>query len=394
MPMPDSNGNSNETSVLIVAAEASSSLYALRLLQHWKKQDLKISAFGIGSRDMEAEGFEIFGRSEELAVVGIQEVIAHFGEIKTAFLRLVDEAKKRKPKVALLLDYPDFNLRLAKRLKAAGIPVVYYISPQIWAWRTSRVNTIRERVDRMLVLFPFEKEFYEKNHVPVEFVGHPLLDELHDSLFNDKDRAFHRAKYGLSESDILLALMPGSRRSEIKHHFDIQIETARRLRLRHPNLKVALLVAPTFQKEDLQIKLNALDFPILLIKDEPFSMISLADVVLCASGTATLMVGLMEKPMVIMYRMNPVTAFLAKRFVRNTAHFGMINLILNDRVVPELFQEQASAEQMEAELSRMIESLEVRTRLKKRLASAKDHLGRRGATARVAAALQPFLEIK
>ena len=384
--------NADSANVMIVAAEASSSLYALRLLQEWKKQGQNISAFGIGSRDMEKEGFEIVGRSEELAVVGLSEVLAHFGEIKSAFYGLLEKAKERKPKVALLLDYPDFNLRLAKKLKALGIPVVYYISPQIWAWRTGRVHTIRERVDRMLVLFPFEKEFYEKNQVPVDFVGHPLLDELNPAFFDAKERNFHRGKYGVHENDTLLALMPGSRRSELKHHLKAQIDTARRLREMHPTLKVALLVAPTFEKEEIQAQLGDVDFPILLIKDEPFSMISLADVVLCASGTATLQVGLMEKPMVIMYRMNAMTAFFAKRFVRHTSHFGMINLILNDRVVPELFQEQASVEGMAKALSEMIGSREVQKDLSSKLAMAKDRLGRKGATERVAQALQPFLD--
>jgi lipid-A-disaccharide synthase len=386
------NADSANPSVLIVAAEASSSLYALRLLQEWKKQNRNIYAFGIGSRDMEKEGFEIVGRSEELAVVGISEVLAHWGDIKAAFYGLLEKAKQHKPKVALLLDYPDFNLRLAKKLKAMGIPVVYYISPQIWAWRTGRVNTIRDRVDRMLVLFPFEKDFYEKHQVPVDFVGHPLLDELNQTLFDDRERNFHRAKFGVRDSDTLLALMPGSRRSEIKHHLAAQLATAKKLHEQHPNLKVALLVAPTFEKEEVQAQLGQLDFPILLIKDEPFTMISLADVVLCASGTATLMVGLMEKPMVIMYRMNAMTAFLAKRFVKHTEHFGMINLILNERVVPELFQEQASVEGMAAALSEMIASRDLQKHLRERLARAKERLGRKGATARVAQALQPFLD--
>lgn len=384
--------DSNDTqSVLIVAAEASSSLYALRLLQHWKNQGIKVDAFGIGSREMEKEGFQIIGRSEELAVVGLQEVIAHFPVIRDAFLGLVEQAKVKKPRVALLLDYPDFNLRLAKRLKRMGIPVIYYISPQIWAWRTSRVNIIRDRVDRMLVLFPFEKDFYEKNNVPVEFVGHPLLDELSENLFDHSQQQLKRSKYGFTSDDTILALMPGSRQSEIRHHLAVQIATAKELRKTHPKIKVVLLVAPTIEKEELQRHLGSVDFPITLIKDEPFSMISMADVVLCASGTATLMVGLMEKPMVIMYRMNPITAFLAKRFVKHTKHFGMINLILDDRVVPELFQEQANPNTMAKSLEPMVSSVETRRELKARLAQAKDRLGKKGATVRVAEVLKEYL---
>ena len=225
--------------------------------------------------------------------------------------------------------------------------------------------------------FPSNRNSTKNTKCRWNFVGHPLLDELGAHLFDEKDRAFRRAKFGIYEGDTLLALMPGSRRSELQHHLQEQIRAARLLRQRFPDLKVALFVAPTFEMHEIQARLGDLDFPIQLIKDEPFSMISLADVVLCASGTATLMVGLMEKPMVIMYRMNPMTAFFAKRFVKHTAHFGMINLILNDRVVPELFQEQASAEQMAARLGEMIESSSLREKLKVRLATAKEKLDAR-----------------
>lgn len=379
---------SESPEILIVAAEASSSLYAQRLLQHWKSQGRPVKAFGIGSRDMEALGFEILGRSEDLAVVGIQEVMAHWGDIKGAFHRLVEAAKVRKPKVALLLDYPDFNLRLAKKLKALGVKVVYYISPQVWAWRQGRVKLIRKVVDKMLVVFPFETEFYERNQVPVEFVGHPLLDEINGDLTDEKARATARAKYGIGPNDILLGLMPGSRYSELKHHLELQLACAKELVIDDPNLKIALFVAPTFSKEQIKSRLPQLDFPLILIQDEPFQMISLADVVLCASGTATLMVGLMDRPMVIMYRMNGLSAFLAKAFVKSTPHFGLINLVLGERVVPELFQEQASLPELVRHLKPLLKDAQARGEIAKKLDAAKTRLGRRGATLRVAKALE------
>ncbi len=374
--------------IMIVAAEASSTLYAQRLLEHWSERKVPVKAFGIGSRQMEALGFEILGRSEELAVVGLQEVLAHWGEIKTAFHSLVEEAKKRKPAVALLLDYPDFNLRLAKKLKAIGIPVVYYISPQVWAWRQSRVHLIRKVVDKMLVLFPFEVDFYKRFGVPVDFVGHPLLDELDDELFDEREIQKRRLKYNIMPQDIVLALMPGSRKSELKHHLVTQLEAARVLKQTRPNLKVVLLVAPTFSKAELQALLPPFDLPLIIVKDEPFPMISIADVVLCASGTATLMVGLMNKPMVVMYKMNTMTAWIAKRFVRSTAHFGLINLVLGERAVPELFQGEADVQGLVKALSPMLDHEGERRMMAAKLNSARTRLGDKGATARVAATLE------
>lgn len=377
---------------MIVAAEASSALYAQRLLELWQQEGKTINAFGIGSRSMEAIGFEIVGRSEELAVVGFQEVLAHYSDIKKTFNHLLELAQKRRPKVALLLDYPDFNLRLADKLKQMGIPVVYYISPQVWAWRTSRIHKIKSVVDKMLVLFPFEKEFYDKYSVPVEFVGHPLLDELEDKYFDKRHLDEQRSKYGIKEGEILLALMPGSRRSELKHHLPTQFEVAGRIHKKNPNVKIALLVAPTFSKEEFQSLMPNYQFPLMLIKDNPLAMISLADVILSASGTATLLVGLLEKPLVIMYKMNFITAYIAKKFVKSTKYFGMINLVLNKMVAPEFFQEKANPDILQSELEKFIESPQLRQSKAKELSVAKKLLGERGATKRVALALEEFLE--
>lgn len=376
--------------ILIVAAEASSCLYAQRLLQHWKKHNISVEAFGIGNQAMADEGFECLARAEDLAVVGIQEVIAHWPVIKKAFYDLLKAAEERRPQVVLLLDYPDFNLRLAKKLKALGIPVVYYISPQVWAWRTGRVKTIQEYIDQMLVVFPFEKDFYDGHGVKVEFVGHPLLDELNSAHFDPEAHRIHRAKYGITSDEVVLALMPGSRRSEIKHNLAAQLAAAEELHKRHPLLKIALFVAPNFSKQEAQSWLADLNFPLMLIKDEPFSMIDLADVVLCASGTATLMVGLLEKPMVIMYKMNRVSAFLAKTFVKHTAHFGLINLVLGERAVPELFQEACDPPQLVEVLEPLILNRLNRESVQGALRPAKERLGSTGATKRVAEALERY----
>lgn len=386
--------SSDSPKILIVAAEASSCLYATRLLQFWKKHNISVDAFGIGDQSMVEEGFACLARAEDLAVVGLQEVIAHWGVIKNAYYSLLSAVTERKPDVVLLLDYPGFNLRFAKKVKKLGVPVVYYISPQVWAWRTGRVHTIRQVIDNMLVVFPFEKEFYEQYGMHAEFVGHPLLDELGSELFDPSAIDFQRGKFGLNKDDVLLALMPGSRKSELKHHLQVQLEAARLLITKHPRVRVALFVAPNFSKEFIQSLLSTIDFPLMVIKDEPFRMISIADVVLCASGTATLMVGLLEKPMVIMYRMNAVTAFLAKRFVTRTKYFGLINLVLDRLAVPEVFQEHASP----SELVQLLEPLLINPERRKQVAidlrEAKDRLGQKGATERVAAILAKYFGAK
>lgn len=376
-------------SVLIVAAEASSSLYAQRLLETWKKHGRDVKAFGIGSRSMEDEGFECLGRSEEMAVVGLQEVLKHLPLIKKVFYSLLEEAEKRKPKFALLLDYPDFNLRLAKELKKRGVKVIYYISPQLWAWRTGRVKQIRKNVDHMLVLFPFEEPFYREHGVKVDFVGHPTLDELPE-FASSAEMKIRRNKFGIADDEIVLGLMPGSRNSEIEHHLKVQLEAAALLVKGNPKIRPLLMVAPTLEREKLRLAMGDVQFPIQIIKENPLDMIALADVILVASGTATLMVGLMEKPMVIMYRMNPITAWLARRLVTKTKFFGMVNLVMGREIVPELFQDEASPQGMANEIAKLIIEPDERARMIDDLKRVKDKLGSKGATERVRKILEPY----
>lgn len=387
--MTQSKGDKVE--ILIVAAEASSALYAQRLLEYWQKSALPVRAFGIGSEGMVALGFEALGRSEDLAVVGLTEVIKHYGEIKNVFYNIVSEVERRKPRVILLLDYPDFNLRLAKKLKRFNIPIVYYISPQIWAWRKSRIHDIKALVDKMLVLLPFEESFYASNGVNVEFVGHPILDELHPKFFNEEYRNLQRNRYGVLSNETWVGLMPGSRTSELKHHLALQIQVAEKMYSQNQKLKFALLLAPTVSKKKLQLMLPKYSIPLILMQEDPMQMVSSVDVVLCASGTATLVAGLLLKPMVIMYRMNPLSALIAKIVVKGTSHFGLINLVLGRRVITELFQAEANVDNLVGELNRLINNKEHRNAVVADLTAAAKLLGTRGATKRVAEILSPML---
>lgn len=379
--------------VLFVAAEASSVTYAQRILETWKKQGRKIQAFGVGSQSMEDLGFERLGKSEEMAVVGAVEIINHFSHLKAVFNSLVEEAEKRRPKVAIVMDYPEFNLMLSKKLHALGIPVVYYISPHVWAWRKGRVKTIKKYCKEVFVLFPFEVPFYQEHGVPCEFVGHPLLDEIDDRLTDDKEYfKTHRNQCGIRDDEIVLGLMPGSRHGELRMHFQIQLDAARILARKYPNLKVLILTAPTFSKEQMQDYLEDFRLPYILMKDEPFRMIHLVDMMLVASGTATLQVGLMKKPMVIMYRMKWLTGIMAKMLVRGTKYFGLVNLILGREAVPERFQSEVTPEKIAALLERYITEPEYKASVINDLAQIRSYLGDKGATQRVVNALDKYIK--
>ena len=379
--------------ILIVAAEASSSLYARRLLEHWRRRKFDIKAFGVGDSSMQTLGFEIVGRSEDMAVVGLLEVLRHLRAIRRIMIQLIQMAVQRRPAVALLLDYPDFNFRLAKKLKALGVPVVYYISPQIWAWRRGRIKLVQKYVDKMLVVLPFEKDFYYAHGVNVEFVGHPLLDELNPDWFDKDASRLARAAFGLPENRQILGLMPGSRHGEIHHHLSLQLEVCRQLQQKYQDLHFVFMIAPSLSVEEINTKIVQAKLPetisYSIIKDNPMWMAQVADVMLVVSGTATLMVGLMEKPMVIIYRVNPISAFIGQRLVK-VRFFGLPNLILNRKVVPELKQSQATVAEILSHLCPMLESADVRTEIRQALAQLKISLGQSGATRRVANQLETY----
>lgn len=375
--------------ILIVAAEASSVAYAEDLMKFWQAQGKAYSYFGVGSRSMEALGFRCFGHAEEMAVMGFSEVLKHYSDIKKVFHSIVAEVDRERPDVAVLLDYPGFNLRLSRELQTRQIPVVYYISPQIWAWKKKRVYTVKAFVSKMLVVFPFEVDFYRQFEVPVEYVGHPLLDQLRPELFDSDQILLRRQRLGILPEHRVLALMPGSRKQEIERHLGVQLKVAEQLLRSHKDLKILLFVAPTLTKEYVQDRLEELKIPVVLLQDEPFNMISLADAVLAASGTATLMVGLLEKPMVIMYRVSWFSAFIGRRLVKG--FFGLVNLLSKREIVPEIFQERATPEVLGPLIERSLYDQGYRDEVVSNLRLLKSNLGEKGVTPRVAAAIEKFL---
>ncbi|MBY0384662.1 lipid-A-disaccharide synthase [bacterium] len=376
--------------ILIVAAEDSSAAYARRLLQIWQQMGVTCKAAGIGSREMESLGFRILGRSEDLAVVGLQEIVAHWSVIKKAFYDVLKYAKQEKPDFILLMDYPEFNLRLAKKIKKMGVPVIYYISPQIWAWRSYRVHQIKKIVDLMLVIFPFEEKFYKEHNVPARYVGHPLLQLLDEKKHSLESVTQIREKLLSSSKKRILGIMPGSRRSELKHNLQTQIEAAREVERLHGDVQTVLFIAPSLNETFVIEQCKKFNYTGLFLKEDPFLMIQAADEVLCASGTATLMVGLCEKPMVIMYKMNVFSGMMAKFLVNKIPFFGMVNLILEREVVPERFQGKANAKELAKCLSRFITDLTYRDGVVNDLRALRKKLGDGGGLQMLAKTLLEF----
>lgn len=379
----------------MIAAEASSVHYALKLMDYWESQNLDLDIFGVGSKEMEDRGFRRFGNSEDMAIVGLVEVIKHYSELRHVFESLVSEVKSKKPKFVLLMDYPGFNLRLAKKLKEElgkeNIKIFYYISPQVWAWKKDRIHDIKKYCDNVYLLFPFEKEFYDKYQVPYEFVGHPLLEDLDPDLFDNQKIKLSRQKYGIQNDEKVLALMPGSRRSEIEMNFPIQLEVARNIVKKYDHVRIAILVAPTLSKDYILQFCENFGSPYILLKDDPNKMISMADVVLATSGTATLMVGLLHKPMVIMYRMKWLTGVIAKLIVRGVKYFGLVNLVLDEQIVPESMQSDATADKITPLIEKYILDDQYYADTVKKLEMVRYKLGDVGATERVGSSLMKYL---
>tara|TARA_Y100000780_G_scaffold232485_1_gene264494 strand:+ start:16306 stop:17460 length:1155 start_codon:yes stop_codon:yes gene_type:complete len=374
----------NKNEVLVISAEASSNLYAQRLLELSASEEAPIHYWGVGNQDMIDLGFEALGRAEDMAVMGFQEVLKHYPFIKGIYNNILEQVDKRQTKVALLMDYAEFNMKLAGELKKRGVKVLFYIAPQIWAWRQGRVKKLKASIEDLLCIFPFEEKFYQEHGVPTNFVGHPLLDEIEDKFFDLQERNIYRMQLGLTENQRVLALMPGSRKSEISLNFRTQLDTAKLLKKQDPSVAVVVLAAPGMNLDLLKEYVRSDDPEFLFIQDRPFRMLSVCDFALVSSGTATLVTGLMKKPMVVMYKMKPVSAWLAKKLVsKNNPYFAMVNLIFGKELMPEFFQEKANPKDLAKSISASWFDSSVYQNTLEELEKLPALLGKKGATKRV-----------
>lgn len=376
--------------LLVVAGEASGDQHGARMLRELQHLRPGLRAFGLGSTQLRAEGVDLVADSREISVVGISEALAILPRAREIQDLLVAACERRRPDVAVLIDFPEFNLRLARKLKWLGIPVVYYISPQVWAWRQGRVRSISELVDRMLVLFSFEADFYRRHRVPVTHVGHPLVDEV-AALPEVADNA----RRGRSSGTIRVALMPGSRRSEIRALLPRMLGAVRLLQ-REIDVEPLLIQAPSVADEFLAPFLTVVEAdlggPVTVVREDRFRAIADSHLALCASGTATLEVGLLGTPMLVLYRLGAWSYLLARALVR-LPHFSLVNLVLRRSVVPELLQHETAPERVAARALELLRSPESVLAMRRNLAGLRPALGRPGASLRAAREVAAFLPL-
>src|SRR6266852_1188265 len=355
-------------SFLLSAGEASGDTYGAQLIDALAQLPPGASFFGMGGEKMRAAGCELLVHADDVAVVGLAEVVTHLPAIYGKFKGLVAEAKKRRPDAAILIDFPDFNLRLARELHRLGIPVFYFVSPQIWAWRTSRVKQIKDYVRKMIVIFPFEQEFYRAHGVEVSYVGHPLAYLPPP----DVNRPEFAEQYSLYPRKQWIALLPGSRRKELRMNLPVMLEAADLLRKQGHDFEYLLPVASTLDSEWVRYQLGpATDWVKLTADARATVMLSRAAVV--ASGTATVEAALTGTPFIVVYRLSPLTWLLGRRLV-SVDTFAMPNLIAGRRVVPELIQCGFTAENVVRELTAIIADGPVRRQMQEGLQEVQQRL--------------------
>jgi len=370
----------NPLKIMIVAGEASGDMHGARLIAALKRKHPETRVCGVGGPALAAEGVEILYDAAELAVVGILEVISHFRFIREAMQALERRLREDPPDLLVLIDYPDFNFILGKKAKKLGVPIFYYISPQVWAWRSGRINTIRRLVDRMAVILPFEQAFYRKFGMDVDFVGHPLMDAVRTGM----SPAEFRKSHGIAEDSTVVGLLPGSRRKEIASMLPVFLEAAKILRGKMKNPVFLLPLAPTLCEEDLLANgLAGCDLPVRVVRENRYEVMASCQAVMAASGTVSLELAILDVPMVISYRVSPLTYFLGRRLIK-VKYASLVNLVAGREVVPELLQHDAVPEKIaEATLSLASEG-ERRDAMLAGLTEVRQKLGGAGASARVA----------
>jgi len=365
--------------VMIVAGEASGDIYGADLVREAHKLDPDLHFFGIGGRRMHEAGVQTLVDSADMAVVGVVEVIKHFDVISAAFLKLKNILREDPPALLILIDYPGFNLRLAKVARRAGIKVLYYISPQIWAWRQGRLKKIARLVDHMAVILPFEAAFYERAGVPVTFVGHPMLDMVQVSM----DREQAAASFGLDPSRKIVGLFPGSRNNEIERLLPVIIASAKLLEKRFPGIQFVVPVASTLSRDDLEPQILAAGIQVTFTQDRIHDLIRACDAVISVSGTVTLKIALIGTPMVIIYKLALLTYMLAKRLVK-IEHIGLCNIVAGETVVKELIQQDATPAKIAEEIEIILGNVQYADGIRQKLSAVRSQLKRGGASANVA----------
>ena len=362
--------------IMVVAGEASGDKHGAALVSALREiyPDTRFEVFGSGGEEMRSAGVETLVDARETAVIGIPEIARAIGRLYGAYRRLLEAARARRPDAVVLIDWPDFNMRLARRLRREGFKIVYYISPQVWAWRRYRVRALRRDVERMLVILPFEEEFYKEEGIEVEYVGHPLAQSVQTTATRDE---FAR-RHGLDRSRPIIALLPGSRHKEIHYHLPAMLDAAGRLQRRLQNeTQFVVPLASTVNRDQVEaiIKEAATDATrdVTVIERDTYNALGHAEIAVVASGTATVEAALIGTPMVIVYRASEVNWRLIRPLIRLDT-FGMVNLIAARRVAPELIQHDVTGEKIASEVAGILSDPARLARMREDLREVRDRL--------------------
>jgi len=374
---------------LIIAGEASGDAHGAGFIRSLKKEYPGCSVFGIGGEQMRKEGMELLYPIDRMAILGIVEVIKHLPFLRKVFQTLIKETIKRKPDAVILIDYPDFNIRLARKIRKRfknRIKIMYYISPQVWAWRKKRIYTIAKYFDAMAVVFPFEEDLYKETGLKVKFVGHPLLDSVKPSIPKED----FIKKYGLNPDNPVIGLLPGSRHQEIVRHLPEMLKAMKKFQPEKKNIQVIIGKAHHIP-EDIYSAIFTLTGESAMISEDIYDIMHYSRLVVVASGTATLETAIAGTPMVIVYKMAAFTYFIAKRMV-SLPYIGMANIVHGSKIVPELVQDNVNEHNIYREVGALLSDVNGFEDIKTTLLKTKSLLGESGASGRAVKLLVEVLK--
>jgi len=363
----------NSKNVLIIAGEVSGDLHGASLIRELKKLDSSLKIFGIGGDKMQAEGMELIYHIDKMAFLGFVEVIKHLPFIKKVQRDIIDEVKKRKVREVVLIDYPGFNLNLARKLKHLDLRLIYYITPQVWAWGKGRVNKIKELFNKVLVVFPFEEKFFKSKNVNAEFVGHPLIQEINSYKFLTRDQL--NKKFDLDPEKEILLILPGSRKQEVESIFPEAIKAANKLSDEF-NMQIVVACSRSIDEKVFYGLTEQKNFNV--VKDYTYDLLKHSKFGIVKSGTSTLEAGLMELPMVIIYKTSILTYKIGKSLVKIN-NIGMANIILEEQVVPELIQNEANSQKIYVTAKNILLNNALLNQTKLKLRRIKEVLGDKNA---------------
>jgi lipid-A-disaccharide synthase len=373
--------------VVVVAGEASGDQHAADLVRELRKLEPSVVVSGMGGQALREAGVELVVDSTDLAVVGVIEVLARYGQIRRALSQLKRHLEETRPQLVVLVDYVEFNLRLAKAAKAVGIKVLFYVSPQVWAWRPHRIQKIGAVIDAMAVLFPFEVEVYKRNGIPVRYVGNPVVDQVQVSESQEELRRM----LGLALQRPVLGLFPGSRHSEIRRHWPVMLQACEKL---VESLGSVQLVAGVAAGVNVQTQLAPVvpaGLNIKFVEGKSHQVMAASDALMISSGTATLEAGLLQVPMAILYRVSPLSYAILKRFIL-VPDIGLVNIVAGHRIAQEFVQDQATPANLALECARLLSDTPYREHMRARLGVVREKLGEGGGSRRVAEMAKELLD--